>query len=188
MSTESWVIVGSVTGIVLVIIGVVTIGLMIRFRPKNEPPKLEPPKLIAKPEISDVKNCFIGPFVDRPHPKAPGPMHPTKKEVWFEFKANNAEGTIDCSLSEVSVELLLKKGKCVVNAEKHPFSTSLPKPILKGQIERIVVYGVGEPTLESQEDSVEGIITAKFNNGQNKNIKGIFIIKPWFIERKLFVP
>jgi hypothetical protein len=184
--SDFWIILGSVGTLILVVFE------LYKFRQKRIKlkllTKLEPPKPVAKPEILDAKNCFIGPFVDRPHPKAPGPIHPTKKEVWFEFKANNTEGTIDCSLSEVSIELLFKKGKCVVNAEKHPFSTSLPKHILKGQIERIVVYGICEPALQPQEDSVEGIITAKFNNGQSKNTKGIFIMKDWLIDRNIFTP
>lgn len=131
----------------------------------------------AKPKLKEAKNCSIDVFIERPHPKGLGHRHSTKKTVWFEFIADNAFGKKDCSLLSVSTELAFKNGRCIVNDEKHNFATPLPKPILAGQAEPIKIYGICEPTIEPQEKTVEGVITANFNTGHRKMITTTFIIK-----------
>jgi hypothetical protein len=170
VSTESWVVVGSVTGIVLVIIGVVTIGLMIRFRPKNEPPKSEP----AKPVLYNIKDCLI----DIGN-SFPGPFF--REKVWFKFSIDN-EGGEKCSV--IGVDLILPNGLPAKLDDK--ISTPpLPKTIEIHEPVEFSMYGfcsepqklpnvVKERTsgISAEQKFVETTIIIKFKNaGEIKEFK-----------------
>jgi hypothetical protein len=172
MPVESQTLVWTIAGVIVSsIVGSILVYLTKKLLHKEEKPK------VAEPEISNPRECVIGTLTEYPAPNRGGRYHPTLKAVRFKFDAGNGKGTKDCSLSSTLVKLSFKKGDCIVKAEEHSLATSPHETIPIGQTKPITVYGFCESSMiQPNENTVEGIITAKFNNDQEKTLKSTFAI------------